>query len=461
MTTNNEQQQLHQPVSPNEPNDFQKFMRSHTARFIIVGVITAVLLIPLQQIDFLIQERKLRQAEVTEQLKTEWGDEVSYYGLVLKVPVISTISETNMDANGKPVATKRQQVEPGYFYPEASNDHIRTTVSEKYRGIFKATIFNAGVSGKSTFNIEKIISANPGRNFDWTKARVCMLTNGTARFKELSDITVNGSAMPVESNETAGDAYTPTMLATGHFTIDPATAKLLTASVKTAINGSESLQYKPLAGKSEMTMESNWKDPAFAGNSLPNGNSLKVSDKGFTCSWSNLDIAASSGKLYLGAPNIRPSKVSEIRFIQLVDQYKLNERTVKYGLLVFVLTFAVFFLIQIVGKMVVHPLHYFMIGLSLLLFYSLLLSFSEQIGFIPAYIIASTAIIVLIVWYARSILKSMKFAVMSGLSLGLLYAFLLVIVNLEVYALIVGSIGLLFVLAAIMSVTRKLNFENA
>jgi inner membrane protein len=127
---------------------------------------------------------------------------------------------------------------------------------------------------------------------------------------------------------------------------------------------------------------------------------------------------------------------------------------------VLTLTFAVFFLIQIVGKVMIHPLHYFMIGLALLLFYSLLLSFSEQLGFIPAYIIASVTIVALIVWYARSVLRSMKFAVMSGLSLGLLYAFLLVIVNLEVYALIVGSIGLLFVLAAIMSVTRKINFDS-
>lgn len=144
----------------------------------------------------------------------------------------------------------------------------------------------------------------------------------------------------------------------------------------------------------------------------------------------------------------------------MVDQYQLNERTIKYGILVLTLTFAVFFLIQIMQKMSIHPLHYFMIGLALLLFYSLLLSLSEHFGFNRAYICSAVAIMLLIGWYAKSILNSLKFAVISGISIGILYTFLLVIVNLEIYAMLVGSIGLFFVLTAIMSITRKMNFEN-
>lgn len=459
MTVNNEHEQL--PATPAEPNDFQKFMRSHTARFLIVGVISILLLLPLEQIRFLIEERKTRQLLVTEQLKTEWGDKVSYYGLVLKVPVMITESVTNVSADGKPFTTQSTETHTGYFYPEESTDFMQTAVSEKYRGIFKTVIFNAGIQGKSTFNIGKIVAANPGKELDWEHAKVAVVTNKNAHFKELSDIVVNAVKRPVESNETAPGNDSIGVIGTAPFAIDPSATPVLTASVSASVNGSGSVLYKPLAGKSKMTMRSNWKDPAFAGSSLPNSNSLAISKKGFSGSWNNLTIAGACGQLHLDALHTESAKTSEIRFIKLVDQYQLNERTVKYGLLVFILTFAVFFLIQIVGKVMVHPLHYFMIGLALLLFYSLLLSFSEQIGFIPAYLLASAAIILLIVWYAKSILKSFRFALMSGISLGLLYAFLLVIVNLEVYALIVGSLGLLFVLAAIMSVTRKLSFENA
>jgi inner membrane protein len=207
-------------------------------------------------------------------------------------------------------------------------------------------------------------------------------------------------------------------------------------------------------------LASNWNDPAFEGTWLPQGDAVHISDKGFTGTWNSMKIGSGKSELHLDGISRFAKNYSDIRFLKMVDHYQLNERTIKYGLLVLVLTFAVFFLIQIVGKVTVHPLHYFMIGLALLLFYSLLLSFSEHVGFIPAYIIAAGTIVLLIVWYAKSILKSLKFAFMSGTSLLLLYAFLLVIVNLEIYALIVGSIGLLFVLAAIMSVTRKINFET-
>ena len=458
MTTINEN---HQQIQVPQ-NDFMKFMSSHTARFLIVGILTVILLIPLSQIQSLISERKMRQDSVTEQLKTEWGDEVVYYGLVLKVPVISSTRVTDHDKKGKVTGSHLvHETKTGYFYPEQSNDEITSDVLNKHRGIFSATVFDARVQTQSRFNMAKIVSANPGIAIDWAKARVCLAANGDARYKELSDITVNGRKLGAEGIEAVGNGYNISLAGTQPFAIDPLKTDVLNVQLGATISGSQLIRYQPLAGKSAMNMNSNWNDPAFAGTMLPTANKSEKHKKGFSGSWKNMDITGEKGKLHLKAPQVDSHTYSEIRFINMVDHYQLNERTVKYGILVFALTFAVFFLIQIVGKVTIHPLHYLMIGLALLLFYSLLLSFSEQIGFIRAYLIASAAIILLIVWYAKSILNSLKFAIMSGISLGLLYAFLLVIVNLEVYALIVGSIGLLFVLVAIMSVTRKLNFEAA
>lgn len=440
---------------------FNKFMRSHTARFIIVGIISLVLMIPLSQLGFLIDERKSRQNDVTDKLETDWGGSVSYYGMVLKVPVttVDTWYETDSSKAKVPHVDKTEHI--AYIYPEWSNETINSTVTEKYYGIFSSPTFKADIKGNARFNLSAFLKNDPTKVFNWSKAQLAFVTDQDARFKEIAAVNCLGKEHAIEQQEKLTGDHDFLINSTEPFLIDPTTSAVFEVQMNTSINGSQSIHYEPLASKSTLKMTSNWRDPSFEGTSHPNGNSLKINKNGFSAGWSNIQIGSGKSELHLDRLESYSKPFSDIHFLKLVDQYQLNERTIKYGLLVLILTFAVFFLIQIVGKLVIHPLHYLMIGMALLLFYSLLLSFSEQIGFIPAYLIAATTIVVLIVWYAKAILKSIRFAVMSGLSLGLLYAFLLVIVNLEIYALIVGSIGLLFVLAAIMSITRKINFEAA
>jgi len=440
---------------------FNKFMRSHTARFIIVGIISLVLMIPLSQLGHLIDERKSRQNDVTSQLETEWGGPVSYYGMVLKVPVTSveTWYESDSSKAKTPHVDKTEHI--AYIYPELSSESINSAVTEKYFGIFSSPTFKAEINGNARFNLSAFLKNDPTKEINWSKAQLGFITDRDARFKEITDVNCLGKKHAIEQQEQLAGDHDFLINSTEPFLIDPTTDAIFEVQMNTSINGSQSIHYEPLAAKSTLKMTSNWSDPSFEGTSHPNGNSLKITKNGFSADWTNIEIGGGKSKLHLDQLNNYTKTYSDIHFLKLVDQYQLNERTIKYGLLVLILTFAVFFLIQIVGKLTIHPLHYFMIGMALLLFYSLLLSFSEQIGFIPAYLIAATTIVLLIVWYAKSILKSVRFAVMSGLSLGLLYTFLLVIVNLEIYALIVGSIGLLFVLAAIMSITRKINFEAA
>lgn len=448
----------HQPEQQ-LPNGFTKFMRSHTARFIIVGIISLLLLAPLSQLGFLIEERKDRQNDVVDQLKTEWGGPVAYYGIVMKVPVTEIVRWEETGKNKVKIPHTEHNQHIAYIYPEWSSEELNTVVTEKHRGIFSTPTFTADIKGKARFNLTDFLKNNPDREIDWKHTQVGFITDAETNFKRIDPIRFLGKSLPVNEQQRIG-TDDMTINTTAPFTFDPVANTVVEVQVNTAINGSQSVHYQSLANESTMKLASNWNDPAFEGTWLPQGDALHISEKGFTGTWNSMKIGSKKSELHLDGITRFAKNYSDIRFIKMVDHYQLNERTIKYGLLVLILTFAVFFLIQIVGKVTIHPLHYFMIGLALLLFYSLLLSFSEQVGFIPAYIIASTTIVVLIVWYAKSILKSLKFAFMSGISLLLLYAFLLVIVNLEIYALIVGSIGLLFVLAAIMSVTRKINFET-
>lgn len=445
------------PSVPTGP--FREFMRSHTARFIIVGLITLVLLIPLGQIGFLIEERKNRQEEVNQELENQWGGQAAYYGPVIQVPVREVRSFTTAAEKNKPSHQETEVVHyTGFIYPESSSEEISTQVTEKHRGIFRMPVFTAEISGKVRFDLSSL-QVDAGKTVDWSRARITLVSGTGVHFQRIDPVKTGDKHYPITSQERFTTNDYLLFSSTSPFTINPLTQNTIEITTKLSLNGSQSIHYQPFAEKSIMIMQSNWNDPSFQGH-LPNSNSLRISEKGFSGKWEKLTIGSGKSTLHIDKLPRNDKQFSEIRFIRPIDQYQLNERTIKYGILVLTLTFAVFFLIQIVGKIVVHPLHYFMIGLALLLFYSLLLSFSEQIGFIPAYILAASTIVLLIIWYARSVLRSLKFAVMSGLSLSLLYAFLLVIVNLEVYALIVGSIGLLVVLAGIMSVTRKINFET-
>ncbi len=426
------------PATEQPMSDFKRFMRSYTARVIIAGFIMVVLLIPMGHIGWLIQERKMRQDQVTEELKSEWGAELTYYGVALEL---------------RTRASDKKKSKVIYVYPETSSDEIKTSVSERYRGIFKANLFTANIASSNQFNLNKILTNPEYKTIDWSRARVMMVTGKDVRFKELSDFIVDGKPIGVSGQREDNQLLSYS----NYFFLDSNASVKVTSSAE--INGSCAVKYKPFASKSKMHLSSNWKDPSFTG-SLPKNNSFKTNAKGFDAMWTNtvqLGDGSRTSEEHLLTGN---SAVSEIKFMTMVDQYQLNERTIKYGILVLVLTFAVFFLIQIIGKTTFHSLHYLMIGLALLLFYSLLLAFSEHLGFNGAYALAASAIILLIVWYAKSILNSLKFALVSGVSLTLLYTFLLVIVNLEIYAMLVGSIGLLLVLAAIMSVTRKMNFEQ-
>lgn len=435
---------------------FRTFLQSHTARFLMIGFISVLLLLPLVHIYALVEERKERQENVHEEIKRSWGEPVSYYGIILEVPVVKRVTKTEVLPDGTTQESTQLVHKQAWIYPEKSHDFIQSNVSEKHKGIFSTQVFNASFRSTAVFNLKQIGLKDGIVEVDWSAARLGILSGAKARFRKVAPVFWGEKEWAITDQQLLNDDSL-LLSKTDPFTVNPDQGNV-TASTFSTIDGTQSIRFQSLAGVSDTELSSNWKDPSFEGTSLP----VKLAaapfpKKGFTAKWNSFSIGKKQ-RLQTDELSLQSTDIAAVRFIQTVDHYQLNERTIKYAILVILLTFAVFFLIEVIGKMFLHPLHYVMIGLALLLFYSLLLSFSEQIGFMPAYIVSTLAITGLLFWYAKSVLKSLRFALTSTFSLILLYAFLLVIVNLEVYALIVGSLGLLAALAAIMSVTRRISF---
>src|SRR5690606_34244016 len=184
------------------------------------------------------------------------------------------------------------------------------------------------------------------------------------------------------------------------------------------------------------------------------------SEDGFTAEWEVLQINRQFEQHFFETmPNLKEFAFG-VKLIVPVDEYQKSERTAKYGFLVIALTFLIFFLIQTLSRIHIHPFQYLMIGLALTMFYTLLVSISEHSNFLKAYLIAGISVIVLITLYSKSILKTFKFPMFIGLSLTALYTFIYVIIQLENYALLVGSIGLFLILSLVMYVSRKIDWNN-
>jgi len=204
-------------------------------------------------------------------------------------------------------------------------------------------------------------------------------------------------------------------------------------------------------------MTSNWPSPSFDGSFLPE--SSTITKHGFSANWKVSHLNRNFGQRHFGKIPELQANTFDVKFLIPVNQYQQNERAAKYGFLVIGLTFLVFFLIQSVSKISIHIFQYSMIGLALIMFYTLLISITEHSSFSIAYIIAGISVVAMIALYSISILKNMKFPAFIAISLSALYSFIYVIIQLENYALLVGSIGLFAILGAVMYFSRKIEWK--
>jgi inner membrane protein len=212
-----------------------------------------------------------------------------------------------------------------------------------------------------------------------------------------------------------------------------------------------------LGSNSNFSIQSAWPDPSFDGKTLPTERS--ISGNGFDASWvfnaANLPFTS----VIADNKNVNTKDIEfGVSLVQPADQYLKSMRSAKYAILIIGLTFAVFFIFELLQKKPVHPVQYLLIGMALVIFYTLLVSISEIILFEYAYLIAGAATILLISLYAKSHFKTTRSAVIFGLLLSGLYGFIYVLISLEDTALLVGSIALFIVVAIIMYATRKVNW---
>lgn len=437
------------------------FFQSNTARMIMVGLLTLALLIPLVFVQNLIEERSLRQKEVIKETSGKWGESVYFYGPIVKVPY-KTYTETVLVNEKTKVATTQKSfvTDYAYFFPETLQNTSDVTTKLLKRNNYESVVYTSKMNFQGHYLAPDFSAKNiPDTDIDWNKATILIKTTNLKSIREEVKINFAGKAYTFEPvYRTEND--TVEALETGY--LDPtvfsnkAQAKF---NFSIVYNGSQQIRIVPIGKTTDVHMTSNWPSPGFMGNFLPSDATKKISDKGFEADWKILHINRAFGQQAFSVlPNLQQYAFG-VNFIIPVNEYQQNDRAAKYGFLMIGLTFLIFFLIQVISKVRIHIFQYTMIGLALVLFYTLLISITEHSSFLKAYLIAAVSVVAMISLYSVSILKSRKFPVFIAISLSALYGFIFVIIQLEDYALLFGSIGLFLILGAVMYFSRKIDWN--
>lgn len=455
---------------------------STTIKVVVVGILTLLLLIPLGMIRSLIYERQSTKNSAVADITSKWGGEQTITGPCLVLPYNETVIEDK-----KEIQVTRNLL----ILPEVLNVNSNVSVEKRKRGIYDASVYNSDVMLSGEFNMNVLNKMNISTsNIQWSNMQVIMGLSDLKGITEKVTLKSNEksvsfeSGLPVEnlaSGSGSGSATTVSDKATVAYDYNEKmyelfrvglNAKLdsigadtlmqgkLPFDISLKINGSQGLYVVPIGKTTTMKMQSNWVTPSFDGEFLPANRD--ITNDGFTSDWKVLDLNRSYGQVVrtdnASAMNLMASSRFGVRFIQSVDQYQQNLRSVKYAILIILLTFVVVFFIEVLQKKSVNPFQYLLVGLALVLFYSLLLSMSEVWGFNLAYAVAAFMTTLLIMLHLSSVLKNRKQGLLVGALLAFLYIFIFILIQMESYALLVGSLGLFAILAVIMYFSKKIRF---
>jgi inner membrane protein len=420
-------------------------------KLVIIAIITLLLLIPASMVESLVRERSSVFKATVSEICDKWGDAQTIAGPVLTVPylVVDTTS------NGKTCFYKHF----AHFLPEqlTINGHIEPSI--RYRGIYKAVLYNSDLDLSGTFSSPDFTRLNiPTDRVLFNEAFLSLGIPDMRGITKPITISWDRAAFQAEPGIPIKN-----VLQSGVFTrvpiSSPSTEKPVhTFSMKLSLNGSKSLDFIPLGKETNVKITSPWSSPSFEGAFLPTQRSITA--QGFEAVWNILELNRNYPQSWTDAEyQIGPSAFGVSMFIP-VDGYQLVTRSVKYALLFIVLTFVCFLLIEVLKKIRVHPIQYTLIGLALVLFYALLLSFSEHIGFGLAYLLAGAGIVCMITLYAITVFRRKLFTGLIGGALAGLYGFLYLVLQMEDYALLMGSLALFAILGIFMYTTRKIDWYN-
>jgi inner membrane protein len=416
---------------------------------IAIIIITLLLLIPTALVNDLIRERQYRKQDAVEEVSSKWGRQQTLSGPFIEIPY----RELQTDNNNKPVYVKKY----AHFLPEDVLIKGQIDPSVRHRGIYDIIVYNAELQASGTFNAVDLNALNISpENVLWNEAQIAYGISDLRGIQNSVILKLNEQQKifsPGTSNhDVIGSGISVPL------TLDES-KKTQSFSLNLSLKGSELLYFVPTGKETRIELTSSWQHPSFSGAFLPD-TIPSVNNDGFSARWKVLNLNRNFPQQWSGSAYNIDESAFGLSLFQPADGYQKSDRSVKYALMIIGLTFLLFFFVEVLNKKPLHPFQYVLVGIAEVIFYSLLISISEHLSFNSAYIISSALTITLITLYTKAVLSSRRIAALMGGTLITLYGFLFTVLQMEDYALLIGSLGIFAILALLMYISRKVDWYN-
>jgi inner membrane protein len=373
-----------------------------------------------------------------------------------------------------------EHTEKYFFLPETLVITGEVNPTVLHRGIFDAVVYESALQLNAVFSKPNFKALNIDENLVlWNAAHMIFAITDLRGIRENPNFTVGNLASSTEPSSDLGivvensvnELQAPTTRyvedADGNskFSSNGILAKLNwssadnfqgNTSIKLNLKGSKNLSFIPIGKTTTVTLKGRWGNPSFDGEFLPE--TREVTDTTFKASWKVLHYNRPFAQQWNTAGKQLSSSEFGVRLLVPVDQYQKSIRTAKYGQLIIILTFVALFLVEITKSIRIHPFQYILVGAALIIYYCLLLSLSEQLGYNTAYWIATAATVCLVSFYSVSFLKNYGLVILLTTLLAIFYTFIFVIILQQDLSLLLGSIGLFIIIAALMFFSRKVSW---
>lgn len=428
-----------------------------------IVVLSVALMLGLLWISSMVTARQARRDAVVNDIAASSSNAQRIEGPILVVPYSKTVRESKEYAStGNRRIEERELTGQLLILPEELKLDGEIPTELRKRGIYQARLFHANLRIHATFDVPTRYGVGEEvESYRFGQPAIAVGIADIRGIQSVSRITLNGAPLKVFPGSTS-DILGPGLHAAIP-SVDGTQAAHLEFDMELSVQGINQFNMIPVGRATSITLGSNWPNPSFNGTYLPVQH--KITASGFQAQWTtsffstNLEEAMRNCYSSGSCAEVN-SRVLGVSFIDPVDQYLKTDRAIKYGFLFISLTFAGFFLFEVLKKLAVHPIQYSLVGVALALFYLLLLSLSEHIGFASAYVLSSSACVLLIGFYVSGILHSLRRGLGFAAALTVLYGLLYGLLGADDYALLMGSILLFSLLAAVMVLTRDVDWGS-
>jgi inner membrane protein len=449
---------------------------SVTIKLFSIGVLMLILMIPSSWVQDLIVERQSRGKAVIAEVAEKWAASQTLTGPVMKIP-FKKIEKVSEWIKGVEHTRLVETVQNAYFLPDdlSINGHVSPEILR--RGIFDVSVYDSKIKVDARFGNINFGKWNiPDEQVYWSDATLVFGITDLQGIHETPKIRSGDTSFDSESSgdigltigyhhsaaadyrdnqsETTVPGATPGIVVPFDWKTKDDVVKSF--SINLDLKGSERLYFVPAGKTTSVNLSGAWASPSFDGKMLPT--TRNISDTDFNATWKILSFNRPFADQWIDQAESLSGSEFGVRLLIPADQYQKSMRTAKYDALIILLAFTALFLVEITRKVRIHPFQYILVGVALTVYYTLLLSISEHVGYNVAYAVSSVATVLLLSLYSMTFLKTRSLVFLFSGVMSVFYVFIFVIIQAEDFSLLIGSVGLFLIIAVVMYFSRNIRW---